>query len=457
MNKIKAFAFFGMAALGMSGTARIQADDANLASPTFYKDILPVLQAQCIDCHRQSGLNLGGMIAPMALTSYDEVRPWTKSIIASLKDGSMPPWDASDEFHGVFRNERKVTDAQIEMISRWAASGAPAGDPKEAPAPKEYPQGEWALGTPDMVLTFNKPYMVKDEIEDLNTNIMVTIPEDMLPEDRYVTSLEFKPGSNMVHHILGFVRPPKEHMSEGLQMIGGIAPGSQPTEYTDGYGLLLRKGSTFIFQMHYHKEPGPGTGKEDVSSVAFKFAEKPSHRIYVEAIGDPMRLAIPANAERAEIMSRRKWDKDFIVMGYLPHMHLRGTYALYEAILPDGTRERLLETPNWDFNWQIGYEYPEPRKFPAGTIIEATMAYNNSTSNPANPDPNKALRFGSATTDEMNLAWLTWGYAQPAEGDKAPRAIGGGNDDLPALPGAMPRERKQLGQKLDDLHTEDTF
>ncbi len=431
-------------------TGAAYADDDAAATPTFYKDVLPILQKNCQDCHRPEGTNLGGTVAPMALVSYDDVRPWVKSVAKAVKERAMPPWHASTALHGVFANERTLTDAQIASIATWAEKGAPAGDPKEGPPPLEWEKSEWSIGKPDLVLKFEKPFLVKDEIEDLNTNIAVSLTPELLPESKFITSFEFKPGSSVVHHILGFVLPPKES-GESLQMIGGIAPGSQPATYPDGYGVKLIANSKFIFQMHYHKEKGPGTAVEDVSSIAFKFADKPVHRMYVEAIGDPMRLYVPANAENHRIMSRRQWDRDFIVMGYLPHMHLRGTYSHYEAVYPDGKRETVLEVPKWDFNWQMGYEYASPRRFPAGTIIEATMGYNNSTSNAANPDPNKDIAWGSATTDEMNLAWLTWGYAEPTEKDPVPRAIGGGNDKLPKLPGARRiSKRTAVGEAMNE-------
>lgn len=411
------------------------ADDAS--APSYYRDVMPIFQQQCMTCHRPQGMNLGGIIAPMALTSYEETRPWAKSILKTVKERSMPPWHASEAFHGVFRNERVLNDAQIATIVHWVESGCPQGNAADAPPAMEWTKSEWSIGEPDLVVKFEKPFMVKDEVDDLNSVVSVRLTPEMLPEDKFITSMEFHPGSSIVHHILGFIRPPRE-TGEGLQMVGGIAPGSTPIHTVDGYGIKLHKGSVFIFQMHYNKEAGAGTAREDVSSVAFKFATKPVHRLYVEAIGDPKRLYIPAGAADEKVMSRRKWDRDVIVAGYLPHMHLRGVYSKYDAVFPDGKRETLLETPKWNFNWQMSYEYPEPRKMPAGTIIETTMGYNNSDTNPGNPNPKAELTFGEETTDEMNLAWITWGYAEPTDHDPVPRAIGGGNDDLPALTGGPP-------------------
>lgn len=418
-----------LAAILTAAALPVGADDAPEA-PTFYKDVAPILQANCADCHRPSGTNLGGTIAPMSLTTYDEIRPWAKSIVKSVESREMPPWHASPAFHGVFANERTLTDDQIATIVRWVNLGAPAGNPADAPAPPQWSTGEWSIGEPDLVLEFEKPFVVKDEIVDLNTNVFVNITPEQLPEDKFITALEFKPGSEVVHHILGFTIPPRDS-GESFQMIAGIAPGSQPVVAPEGYGIKLHAGSRFLFQMHYNKEAGAGTAVEDVSKVAFKFADKPVHRLYVEAIGDPGALKIPPQVADTRIVSKRKWDRDFIVAGYLPHMHLRGTYSEYKALFPDGKSEVLLETPKWDFEWQMGYEYAEPRRFPSGTIIEVTMGYDNSPTKKGNPDPTKELTFGPATTDEMNLGWITWGYAEPTDADPVPRAIGGGNDDLP--------------------------
>lgn len=394
------------------------------ARPTFYRDVQPILQTNCQDCHRPSGLNLGGMIAPMPLVTYEDTRPWAKSIVKNIKSRTMPPWHASAEFNGVFAGERTLEDSEIETLTRWAATGSPAGNPEDAPEPIQWSKSEWVMGEPDLVLTLDEPFWVSDDIEDLNINMNTKITAEMLPEDKYIVAYEYKPGSTAVHHIIGYTMPPKGADSRGIQMIGGIAPGTAPSFLAEGYGIKLHAGATFIFQMHYHKEPGEGTGVFDRSSVAFKFADKPVDRLYVEAIGDIRKMYVAAGTKH-KITSVREFKRDIIVTSFLPHMHLRGDSALYTAILPDGTRKKLLEVPQYDFNWQTSYLFNDLLELPAGTKMEVVLGYDNTADNPGNPDPTVDVRWGPATTDEMNLGWMTWAYKNPGENDEVPNAIGG--------------------------------
>lgn len=446
--------------------AAVRADDNAAASaPTFTKDIQPIFQKNCQECHRPSGLNLGGIVAPMALTTYEEVRPWVKSIAKTVKNREMPPWHASTEQHGLFHNERRLTDAEIATVSAWATSGAPMGDPKDAPAPMQWPEGEWAIGKPDLVLTFDEPFEVKDEVRDLNIDIATQLTEAQVPEDRYIVAAEFKAGCNVVHHIIGYVIPGggktgpfndhanqenddlvdtkdnkkkddnKDSSVEGrggnFGMVGGMAPGTSPDRTPEGFGLLMPKGARFVFQMHYNKEPGPGTARKDRSSAAFKFAPKGAKitQLHYEAIGDTMRLKVPAGDPNYRITSARTFDKPVIVTSYLPHMHLRGVYAKYVAFYPNGKQETLLEVPKWSFNWQTSYKYAQPKQLPAGTKLEVTLGYDNSANNKANPDPTKDVVWGLPTFAEMNLGWLTWANAEPTEptkpGAPIPGAAGG--------------------------------
>jgi mono/diheme cytochrome c family protein len=403
--------------------------DAAPAAPSFYEHVLPVLQQNCQTCHRPSGLNLGGMVAPMALVTYDETRPWAKSIARVVEAGEMPPWHASAEYDGVFSNERKLSDSEKATLVNWARSGAIAGDPAKGPAPILWPSSPWALGEPDLILSLPEAFLVGDDVEDLNINIPLDITVEMLPEDKYVVGIEYKPGSKVVHHIIGFtVVSGRSGVPGGMQMVGGIAPGSEPNFFPEGYGLKLFAGSRFIFQMHYHKEPGPGTATYDQSQVAFKFADKPVQPLHILAVGDPSKMYVPANSTN-EIVSTRTFDKPITVIALLPHMHLRGSSATYVAVLPDGTRKSFLEVPRYDFNWQTGYKFEDHLELPAGTTVEVTMGYDNTANNPHNPNPGIDVKWGDATTDEMNLGWMTWAYTNPEDEDgslQMPIGFGGG-------------------------------
>jgi mono/diheme cytochrome c family protein len=394
-------------------------DTAN-AAPTFYKDVLPVLQQNCQTCHRPSGLNLGGMIAPMPLVTYADTRPWAKAIAKAVEERAMPPWHAAPQFHGVFLNERTLTDAQIGTVVSWAKAGAPAGDEADAPPDLSWPSSEWSLGQPDLVLKLAEPFHVNDDLRDLNINLPAE--EVKIDEDKYITSIEYKPATTAVHHIIGFAVLPNETGDGpgGMQMLSGIAPGSDPSDFPKGYGIFLPKGSKIIFQMHYHKEPGPGTEVWDQSSVAMKFADEPVQRLYVSAVGDRSKMYLPANTKDVMITSEEKFDKSITIMGLLPHMHYRGDYSLYVAKLPDGTEKEFLEVPQYDFNWQTRYKFREHLVLPAGTTIAVTMGYDNTAENPNNPDPNAEVKWGDSTDDEMNLGFLYWAYTNASEDDGGP-------------------------------------
>lgn len=386
-----------LASFMVAGVGNVAADDnAPAKRVTFYKDVLPILQESCQACHREQGLNFGGMVAPMALITYQQVRPWAKSIATQVSAKSMPPWHATPATHGVFINERTIREDQIATLVSWVQSGATRGNPNDAPTPLEFPDSEWGF-EPDLVVSMPEPYFVGDDVQDLYINFKTTITEEMLPKERWVQMSESKPGSTAVHHIIA--RP-----------IGGQAPGGGHTVYPDGYGVLLKPGTEVTFQMHYHKESGPGTGVWDQSKVALRFHTKPvTHPITTTAIGN-MTFEVPPRHPNWEVGASMKFKKDTTLLRFMPHMHLRGKDAKYTAFYPDGTSEVLLDVPEYDFNWQTSYRYKERKEIPAGTRIEVMMHFDNSPENAArvNFNADRPVSFGGPTTDEMMLGWMTF-------------------------------------------------
>ena len=168
-----------MLAAGVVSMLAVPAFAADVpATPTFHKDVEPILQENCQACHRQKPLNMSGMIAPFSLTSYDEARPWAKAIAKAVESKLMPPWGASEKFHGVFRNERSLTPQEIDTIVQWVKTGAAAGDPADAPPPRKFQEGEWWLGQPDLVVKLPEPVWVGDDVKDWQPNIFVELPAD---------------------------------------------------------------------------------------------------------------------------------------------------------------------------------------------------------------------------------------------------------------------------------------
>ena len=429
--------------LAVPATAANNAD-AEQAPVTYYKDVLPLVQENCQTCHRENGANLGGMVAPMAFMTYAETRPWAKSIARKVEAREMPPWHASPDQAGVFENERTLTDAEITTFVRWAKTGAAAGDAADAPEAREFATSEgWLIGVPDLVVEMPEKYLVADDIEDHYIHFESLITEEMLPEPRWVQAVEFRPGSSAVHHIIA---PP----------LGGIAPGNDPTIYREGYGTLLKPNTKVTWQMHYHKEPGEGTKVWDQSRAAIRFypqGYEPTHVIQSAPMGN-LWFEIPAGDPDYTSQVAYTFERDSKIVGLLPHAHLRGKSAKYVAYYPDGEQEVLLEVPSYDFNWQTTYRFREEKAIPAGTQVELTMSWDNSTGNPHNPDATKTVAFGQPTTDEMMFGFMAFTDAE--EGYK-PKTIGGFGSRREGGERPSPQEmmRTGLGIDLDSLSPED--
>ena len=387
---------------------------------TFTKDVLPIFQANCVICHRPGGQNIAGMVAPMSLTNFREARPWAKSIQKAVASKIMPPWYASEEFHGVFKNERGLTEDEIATVEKWVAQGAKQGRPEDAPKPLEFEDtGGWIIGKPDLVVTIPEPYFVKDDVVDEYVYFTAEIPADALPEDRWLRAVEWRPDSDVVHHIVGseiWTGPDGEMERQGL---GSIAPGEEPHIFEPGYGKRLHAGSKIYFSMHYHKEPGEGTGKWDQSMVGFRFWDDEKdppikHNMIWTGIVNSS-FEIPPTADSWEVGAARTFDVDTKLVSLHPHMHLRGKDATYTAIYPDGRREKLLYVPTWDFDWQLDYTFNEPLMLPAGTRVEFHATYDNSDKNAFNPDPSIPVRWGGPTTDEMMIGFIHYCDAEPRD------------------------------------------
>jgi mono/diheme cytochrome c family protein len=417
--------FSGMALATSSNNA------ADSETVTWAEHVAPILYQSCAGCHRP------GQTAPMSFLTYDEVRPWAKSIAKATRDRTMPPWFANPA-HGQFVEDPRLTDEQLEVIARWVQVGAPAGDLSKTPAPPTF-SSEWQIGEPDVVFTM-EPFQVTDEMEDHYQWLEV---ENDIDEDRWIKAFEVRPTfATAVHHQLTYLGPPDATVQSvqgagqlDLEFVGGWGPGVKPLVYPQGYGMLLPAKSTVFFQMHFHKTPGPGTGGIDQSSVAMTFYdEKPENRIATLWIVDPA-LDIPAGEANYPSASSFTAEHDALVFDFTPHMHLRGKAMRFTAEYPDGQKEVMLDVVDYDFNWQLTYTPTEPRRIPAGTKIAVDAVFDNSADNPLNPDPAANVRFGEKTTDEMMVGFLHYSFA-----DK------GVQDDMPTF--SVPEEMRQQMDQL---------
>lgn len=362
---------------------------------TFTKDVAPIFQAHCVVCHRPND------IAPMSLLSYEETRPWVKSIRKAVADRVMPPWHADPQF-GHFSNERKLADKDVATIESWIAQGALEGDPADMPKVKAELEGEWRLGTPDLIVSFPEQELAAggpDQFRDLPAKIDIS-------EDKWVQAIEFKPGNRkVVHHIIAFLRTPDKE-GEGPQgWLGAWAAGMEPMVFDQGSGRLLKKGTTVIGDMHYHPTDKPA---KDISRVGIYFAKEPVKKEVINLWIQNAGFEIPAGDANHEVTSTHTFDEDSTILGLLPHMHYRGKDFVYTATFPDGRRETLLKVNKYDFNWQTVYKLAEPIKAPKGTKIDCVAHYDNSANNKANPDPKKNVRFGNESYDEMMIGFVDY-------------------------------------------------
>jgi hypothetical protein len=387
--------------------------------PTFYSDVLPILRQNCQECHRRNGLAAGGMVAPMALETYEDARAWAPLIAVAVQEGRMPPWGADIQHKGTFIGERYLTDEERATLIAWAQQGAPAGDASLAPpaalAPASVSEEGWWLGKPDLVIQFAEPVHVGDEIFDWQPTIMVPVSREIHPEARWIQASELRAGGPYVHHIVS------SHLGVGT-------PGRGAFTYPPGWGVLLPEDPVVSFNMHYYKKPGPGTAVDDVTQGAFKFYEPGTviDHIVSTDLNMTRDFVIPAGAANHVVTRQMPFAEDTYLLSMGPHMHYRGKSVRMELEYPDGERKLLLWVPRYDFNWQHLYQFKEPVLMPAGSVLHTTWWFDNSTDNPYNPDPTVDVRYGIETFHEMANARIYFAPAKPAGivvGEPIPEAV----------------------------------
>ncbi len=372
------------------------------ASLTFNKDVAPILYKSCVGCHR------AGEIAPMSLITYKEVRPWAKSIREKITNREMPPWHP-DPHYGKWENDRRLSQKEIDTVVAWVDNGAAEGNAKDLPPMPKFASG-WQIGEPDIVFQMPTEYTVP--AEGAVPYQYFSVPTNF-KEDRYIQALEARAGNlSVVHHIVMMVREPGEpnrqrgqtknfNIADGI--LGALSPGQTPFLAKPGQAKLIKAGSQLVFQMHYTPN---GTETKDRSIVGLIFAKGPVDKIVNSKAAFDVRFTIPPNNANYEVKASYDFEEDSHIISMMPHMHLRGKDIVYRAIYPDGRSEILLSVPRYDFGWQVYYYPAAPLAVPKGTRIEAIAHFDNSTKNSRNPDPNREVRFGEQTWDEMMNAFF---------------------------------------------------
>lgn len=375
---------------------------SSVTSITYTKDIAPMLQAHCGECHHPGG------IAPFSLNSYRQVRGWSKMIKEVVLDGRMPPWHA-DPHVGEWKNDRSLSEEQKQTIVKWIEGGMPQGDPADAPEEVEW-HNEWRIGEPDVV--FEMPEEVTIDPAGV-VPYMYFETKTNFEDDVWVSAMECLPGNpKVVHHIIMFVSDPNsplnfrdDEVGEGRSsgFLDAFAPGGVPQMLPEGQARLIPKGASLIWQVHYTP-----TGKleTDRSKFGIKFAKGPIN--FEMRTGNAINtdFEIPPHADNYKVESWTTFTSPVTLMSFAPHMHYRGKSFDYFLETPDGKRTHLLSVPRYDFNWQTTYHLKEPLSVPAGSKMHCIAHFDNSANNPYNPDPEKAVRWGDQTWEEMMIGFF---------------------------------------------------
>ena len=448
----------GTAAWGAEASGPIDSGSKGAKTPTFYKDALPLFQKNCQTCHRP------GQIGPFSLLDYQNARPWAKAIKNAVSTRRMPPWLANPAY-GHFNNDRSLSKAEIDTIVAWVNGGAPAGDPKDAPPPVQWPEGGWSV-KPDVSVDL-PPYPVPATGVIEWESILIPSP---FKEDTWVTSVQILPGATaVVHHmcfefqkrnpdlpfnVYEWMEVPRDDNGDALlhdgtngQSAGEGAvvrravgssevtrfkgrltiKGSNQFCYLPGLtledyrpvnaGVLVPAGTVMAVDVHYTTN---GAATVDRTKIGFTVAKTPPAKMFINLGGgegdnpvdsriqDNKKLAIPPfDGNYAGPPADITFKKDAELVWFRPHGHVRAKNARYTLIYPDGREEIVLDVPRYDFNWQLTYR--TSLKIPQGSRMHVQFAYDNSAANRFNPDPSKWVYYGGQSWEEMgtpNMGFL---------------------------------------------------
>jgi hypothetical protein len=401
----------------MFAAASAQKPTATAGAPTFYKDVLPVVEERCQGCHRRGG------IAPMAFETYAETRAYAGAIAEAVKSRRMPPWFAEGG-NGKFANDPSLTAEQIITLAAWADAGAPAGSAADAPAANKWVE-RWTIPRPDVEIKMTEPVALPARGDvDYTYEIVPT----HFAEGRWVQASEILPGlPEHVHHAVVYVRPPEsgwlKHAPVGKPFTAAAlrdpqdqrdamwttsdillvyAPGSTPDNWGAGMAKYIPAGSDLVFQMHYTTN---GKACQDATRIGLIFAkEPPAKRVLTLQLTND-HFVIPPGAPDYRVEARGTLPNDALLLNFFPHMHLRGKQFEYNIVHADGRVEPLLRV-HYHFHWQMSYRLAEPLGLKAGTELQAVAWFDNSKNNPHNPDATAAVRWGEQTYDEMMVGFF---------------------------------------------------
>jgi Copper type II ascorbate-dependent monooxygenase, C-terminal domain len=410
-------------------------------TPTFSKDVAPILYKNCAVCHHPND------IAPMSLLTYKEARPWSAAIRQAVVRREMPPWHANPHV-GEYLNDPRLSEQDIATIVDWVKAGSPEGDPKDLPPAPVFQSG-WHI-KPDLILSIPETTVAAGNQDDYE---YIYVPTNFT-EDRWVQAAEVVPGDRrVVHHAtvsvvsgedakkllvshgnaesvdkfhfrtgkVNHMKPDAPVQDDGCTPTAALPdptlgslnhvpaiylPGHLAEVRPPGYALKIPAGSYLQFQVHYSNRLGQQVS--DKTSIGLIFAKEPvKHEVAQYEIWNNWFLIPPGDGNH-KVTSCYVVPKDLEVVAYTAHMHFRGKSMRTEAIYPDGRHEIIFDVPRYDFRWQETYFLKHQYVMPKGTKLITTAYFDNSSNNPLNPDPTKAIRWGEPSYEEMMGFWLAF-------------------------------------------------
>lgn len=439
-----------LCSLAFAATALAQAPSA--PAPNYNEHIAPIVLGKCAGCHRP------GEVAPFPLLTFADVRKRGRNVLQAVEDRFMPPWHPAPGY-GAFRNEMRLSDAQIALFRDWVKAGMPEGPADKAPKPPAFPEG-WQLGEPDMVLRTNGAYEVAAGGRDVYRNFAIPVG---LTEDKWITAIEVRPGSRAVlHHVLVFLDETGEGQRlegkdgkpgfsgmrlQNAPLIATWAVGGMPEHLPEGLAIKLPKGSDLVLQSHLHPS---GKKEKEQTTIGLHFADKPPTRTLVSIqlpplFGATAGLDIPAGAKDYKLQDRFELPCDVDAVQIGGHAHQLCTSVKMFAETKDGAEIPLLHIRDWDFDWQNTYTFRDLVRIPKGATLRADMRYDNSADNPDNPNkPPKRVRWGRETNDEMGSVTLLVAPADEKDKDALLAAVGGKTAER-----AIARAEKVVDEQFD--------
>ncbi len=409
-----------LALMAMAGSAFAQGGPSSTqGSVTFTKDVAAIFQRSCQTCHRP------GSVAPMSLITYEDARPWARSIKTKVTAREMPPWHV-DRNIGItkFKNDPSLSDQEIATIARWVDNGAPRGNPADMPPPRKFDDiDSWFIGKPDIIITSDKPYVLPSSGPD---NIVDILVDPGFTEDMYVMAIESKPADpasfKVTHHFTTNLVEDPDDDPVGL-FLNEYALGKNGDVFPPDSGRLIKAGTKINFNLHLNPRGEETPVRVKLGLKVFPKGQIPKYVAFTQHMGDAPDLDIPAGS-----MSRHdgyfRLPRPALLASFQPHMHNRGKAQCIEAIYPDlrsdsarpgpARTETISCVSNYQFGWHITYPYADDVAplLPAGTIIHVISWHDNTAANRWNPNPKNWVGGGSRSIDEMSFSWVTITYLE---------------------------------------------